>query len=104
MVVVRPAVFLGGAALVMWSLSSAVRTMVIPRALQSVIPRAVFEVMRGVLRLFTGTNPTYERRDGVMVLLGPVSMLMLPAVWLAIVHAGFSGMYWGLPPSPPIPG
>lgn len=57
MVVVRLAVFLVGAALVIWSLSSAVRTMVVPRALQSVISRAVFEGVRGVLRLFTGANP-----------------------------------------------
>ncbi|MGI8686153.1 MAG: hypothetical protein ACR2MO_13880 [Acidimicrobiales bacterium] len=92
----RVPVLVGGGALVLWSLSSAVRTMVIPRALQSVIARAVFEGVRGFLRLFMGKHPTYERRDGVMALLGPVSMLLLPAVWLAIVLVGFTGMYWGI--------
>jgi hypothetical protein len=92
----RVPVFVAGAALVVWALSSAVRTMVIPRALQSVIARGVFEGVRGVLRLFMGKRPTYERRDRVMSLFGPVSMLLLPAVWLAIVLVGFSAMYWGL--------
>lgn len=96
MVVVRVAVFVAGALLALWSLGSAVRTMVVPRALQSVIARAVFEAVRGVLRLCMGRAATYERRDGVMALFGPVSMLMLPAVWLAIVLLGFTGMYWGL--------
>jgi len=96
MTLVRLPVFVVGAALVVWSLSSAVRTMVIPRALQSVIARGVFEAVRGVLRVCMGVGPTYERRDRVMVVLGPVSMLLLPAVWLAIVLVGFSGMYWGL--------
>ncbi|HEX2701484.1 MAG TPA: hypothetical protein VHM89_14890 [Acidimicrobiales bacterium] len=96
MVAVRVAVFVAGAALVAWSVSSAVRTMVIPRALQSVIARGVFEAVRGVLRIFMRGDASYERRDAVMALFGPVSMLLLPAVWLAIVHAGFSCMYWGL--------
>ena len=96
MVIVRVAVFATGLGLTAWSLASAVRTMVVPRALQSVIARGVFESVRGFLRLFMGRSPSYERRDAVLALFGPVSMLLLPAVWLAIVLAGFSGMYWGL--------
>ncbi len=92
----RLPVFAAGAGLSVWSLSSAVRTMVVPRPLQSVIARVVFESVRGVLRVFMGSRPTFERRDRRMALLGPLSMLLLPAVWLAIVHVGFSAMYWGL--------
>lgn len=93
---VRALVFAGGAVLAAWSLSSAVRTMVVPRALQSIIARGVFEGVRGVLRACMGRAPTYERRDRLMALFGPVSMLLLPAVWLAVVLVGFTGMYWGL--------
>jgi hypothetical protein len=70
--------------------------MVVPRPLQSVIARGVFEAVRGVLRVYMGRGATYERRDEVMALFGPVSMLILPVVWLAVVHVGFTGMYWGL--------
>ena len=95
-VAVRVLVGLGGIALAGWSLSSAVRTMVVPRALQSVLARGVFEGMRGVLSVFMGRHPPYERRDRVMALLGPVSMLVLAGVWLAVVQIGFTGVFWGL--------
>lgn len=95
-VVLRSVVFVAGGLLAAWSVSSAVRTMVVPRPLQSIIARAVFEGTRGVLRLFMGRSPPYEQRDRVMAFFGPVSMLLLPVVWLAVVHMGFTGMYWGL--------
>lgn len=96
MALLRVLVFGGGAVLAVWSVSSAVRTMVVPRPLQSVIARGVFEGVRGALRVFMGRSPTYAKRDRVMALYGPVSMLVLPVVWLALVHVGFTGMYWGL--------
>lgn len=92
----RALVFGAGMALVLWALSSAVRTMVVPRGLQSFLARAVFAAVRGVLRVFLGRAPDYDRRDRVMALFGPVSMLMLPAVWMSVVLAGYTCMYWGL--------
>lgn len=85
-----------GVVLVAWALGSAVRTMVVPRALQSVIARVVFEVVRRLLRLLMGRSPEYARRDRVMAMFGPVAMLALPGVWLALVLAGFAGVYWSL--------
>lgn len=96
MFVLRVALFAAGLALAGWSLSSAVRTMVVPRGLQSFLARSVFAAVRGVLRLFIGPNPPYERVDSVMALFGPVSMLVLPAVWLAVVSVGFTAMFWSL--------
>ena len=93
---VRIAAFIGGAGVAGWSLSSAVRTMVVPRGLQSVLARAVFEGVRGVLRLFLGRSPSYGHVDRVMALFGPLSMLVLPVVWLTIVGLGFAGMFWAL--------
>ncbi len=94
--VVRAVVFLVGSGLAAWSLGSAVRTMIVPRALQSFLSRAVFVAVQGVLRLFVGPRADYARQDRVMALFGPVSMLALPAVWLAVVLTGYTGMYWGL--------
>ncbi|HET7488522.1 MAG TPA: hypothetical protein VFJ85_11380 [Acidimicrobiales bacterium] len=90
------AVVVVGAALVLWAVSSAVRTMVVPRALRSLISRAVFEAVRGVLRVLVGPSPSYERRDRLMALLAPVSMLLMPAAWLTLVAAGFTFLYRGL--------
>jgi hypothetical protein len=94
MLLVRVVVFVVGAALAVWSLSSAVRTMVVPRSLQSVLARAVFEGVRGVLRLLIGRNPSYERVDRVMAHYAPVSLMTLPVVCLAIVAVGFAAMFW----------
>ncbi|MGH9177030.1 MAG: hypothetical protein ACRD0N_00550 [Acidimicrobiales bacterium] len=90
----RVALFALGAGLAAWSLWSAVRTMVVPRSLQSVLARAVFEGVRGVLRLLLGRNPPYERADRVMAHFAPVSLMTLPVVCLAIVALGFAAMFW----------
>lgn len=96
MFAVRALVFVVGAVLAGWAVTSAVRTMVVPRPLQSFLARAVFESVRGVLRVLIGHSPTFERQDRVMALFGPVSMLMLPGVWLAVVLVGFTCMFWSL--------
>ncbi|HVE46386.1 MAG TPA: hypothetical protein VNA57_06530 [Acidimicrobiales bacterium] len=97
MVVVQVAAFFLGAALVWGTLASAVRVMVIPRGLPSFIARAVFEVLRAVLRpLMGGRGGDYARRDRVMAAFAPIGLLVLPLVWLVLVLAGYTCMYWSL--------
>ncbi|MDP9070174.1 MAG: hypothetical protein M3N68_02575 [Actinomycetota bacterium] len=96
MVVLRVLVFAVGAALVLVVISSAIRTMVVPRAQSSTIVRATFDVVRTLLRVRLGPSPDYARRDRVMALFAPLSLVALPAVWLALVLAGYTGMYWAL--------
>lgn len=88
--------FAAGVALVLFAISSAVRTIVVPRGIPTTIARAVFV---GVRQLFTALIPRhadYTRRDRVMAYYAPVSLLMLPIVWLLIVGAGFACMYAAL--------
>lgn len=96
MVVVRIAAFLLGTACVVGTLGSAVRTVVVPRGIATVISRAVFVGMRYLFRALSGRAADYERRDRVMAFYAPLSLLALPAVWLTLAGAGYTLMYWAL--------
>jgi hypothetical protein len=43
---------------------------------------------------------TYEDRDRVMALYAPLSLLLLPGVWVALIMSGYMLMYWALKPRP----
>ncbi len=85
--------FAGGLALVIGTLLSAVRSTVLPRGAPSLISHLSNSGVRGAFRLWVGRSATYERRDRVMAMLGPVSLLALLATWLVLIMAGYTLMY-----------
>lgn len=89
-------VFAVGVALVALTISSAVRTIVVPRGIPAALARAVFLSVRVVFRGLSGRSPDYARRDRVMALYAPVALLTMPVVWLTIVAGGYICMYWAL--------
>jgi hypothetical protein len=89
------AVLLVGVAVVVMTLGSALRTVVLPRAIPAVLTRMVFLAMRSIFRLRLGTAPSYERRDHVMAPYAPLSLLALLQVWLTLVWLGFGAINWG---------
>ena len=95
-VVARVAAFISGAALALWVVSSAIRTVVVPRAEPVKLTRFVFRVTRKVFDLWTKNADTYQERDRRMARYAPVSLLLLPLVWTALVLIGFTGVFWGL--------
>ncbi|MHB8295123.1 MAG: hypothetical protein ACYDH5_10965 [Acidimicrobiales bacterium] len=74
---------------------SAVRTVVVPRGVPSVLAGAVFVAVRLAFRVAAGRSPSYERRDRIEALYAPAALLALPVVWLALVLAGYMLVYWG---------
>lgn len=96
MVAVRIAAFVIGIATVVGTLGSAVRTVVVPRGISTVIARAVFGAVRYLFRALSGRAADYERRDRVMAFYAPLSLLALPAVWLILAGTGYTLMYWSL--------
>lgn len=89
-------VFAVGLVLVVFTLASAVRTIVVPRAIPVVLSRVIFLVVRIGFRALSGRSASYERRDRIMALYAPVALLTMPAVWLALVAAGYLCMYWAM--------
>lgn len=77
MVVLRIVAFVAGAGLVLAALSSAVRTILVPRALQTPLARTVFVTVRHVFRLRSGGRRSFEHRDRVMAFFAPIALLSL---------------------------
>ncbi|MBK9179361.1 MAG: two pore domain potassium channel family protein [Acidimicrobiales bacterium] len=75
---------------------SAVRTVVLPRGGMTRINRVVsfggYRAFRAVAR----RRRTWAGEDRVMALYAPLTMVLLPVVWLALVLIGFTLVFWGL--------
>lgn len=89
-------VFVVGLWLVAWTLLSAIRTVVLPRGAHSAITRAVFVTVGVPFRWAANERRTFSDRDRVMALYAPVSLMMLPGIWLVMVTAGYTLMFWAL--------
>jgi hypothetical protein len=96
MVIVRQLSFIVGVFVVLATFGSAVRTVVIPRGVPARITRFVFFQMRRVFRLRARPKHSYEHRDRVMALYGPVSLLVLLITWLTLAMVGYIAIYWGM--------
>jgi hypothetical protein len=93
--VVRIGVLVVGVAVVVSTLASAVRTVVVPRATQSWLTRVHFLTLRRVFDVLARPSRSFVVRDRVMALYAPLALVMLPAVWVALVIAGFTAIFWG---------
>lgn len=96
MLYVNVLVFLFGALVVLATLGSAIRSVVLPRAVPSRLTRYVFRTMRAVFRLRAGRHPSYERSDRIMAAFAPMSLLVLVLVWESFVLGGYTAMYWAV--------
>lgn len=94
LVTLRVLAFVAGFVAVALTAASAVRTVVLPRAVPAQLTRVVFLGVRGLYRLRLGGAADYERRDAVMASYAPVSLLVLLQVWLALVWLGYAAMLW----------
>jgi hypothetical protein len=92
----RVGVFLLSALLVLITLFSATRVFVLPRSANDRIARFVFLTLREIFNLRTRFSRTYSARDRIMALYAPVCLLVLLATWLALILAGYMGMFWAL--------
>jgi hypothetical protein len=84
-----------GAALVVATLGSAVKTVVLPRARASRITRTVFRGLRVVFAAITRPL-SYERQDRILGAYAPLGLILLLATWLSLVLIGFSAIFWGI--------
>jgi hypothetical protein len=85
-----------GFALLALVFDSAIRTFVLPRGAAPFVTRGVFVGLRSGFNLAARAARTYEGRDSVMALYGPIGLLMLPAAWMLMVLAAFTAMFHAL--------
>ena len=94
MIALKIAAFGAGALIVFATFGSAVRTVILPRGVPARLGRFVFVAMRRLFRLRAGRSSSYEKRDRVMALYAPVTLLALLLVWITLTLIGYSGMFW----------
>ena len=92
--IARALSFPTGFLIVILTLSSAIRTFVLPRSARDPITRYIFRASRKMFGMFTRRSVTYEQRDRIMALYAPVTLVALPAIWLTMVAIGYTLMYW----------
>jgi hypothetical protein len=89
-------VFVAGLSLVVLTLVSEVRATILPRAVPSRINRLAYASVRSVFRFRAERSSSYETRDRIMAMLGPISLLVLLATWLTLILTGYALMYWAV--------
>jgi hypothetical protein len=94
MILLRVLAAVAGLGLIVATLVSALKTVVVPRGYASSLTRAHFVLWRRVFDLFAGPRRSYEVRDRVLAHYAPVALVTLPAVWVTLVAVGFTGIYW----------
>jgi hypothetical protein len=87
---------LGGLFLVLLAVSSAIRTVILPRAAPSFVTRVVFRGLGVLFRSLAPASGDYARRDRVMSLYAPLGLVGTLAAWLLLTFAGFGFIFWGL--------
>jgi hypothetical protein len=82
-----------GIVLLVLVLDSAIRTFVLPRGATPLVTRGVFISVRSVFNVLARAARTYDGRDTVMALYGPIGLLMLPGAWMVMVLGAFTVMF-----------
>ena len=92
MVALHVLAVIGGSLVVIATLISALETVVLPRERFTHIARFVFAV---VDRLLIRNWRNKDREANLRALYAPVALVSLPLVWMIVVTAGFSFVFWG---------
>jgi len=94
LVVARVLAFLAGTAVVLGTLASAIKTVVMPRAEPALITRWVFVTLRKPFDLRVRRAKTWGDADRTMARFAPFALMLLPVVWVTLVIVGFVPIYW----------
>jgi hypothetical protein len=92
----RTLTFVAGIVIALWTVMPALRTTVLPRSAQVAISRLVYGGMRKLFMIPAGPSRSYAKRDRILALYGPMTLLALPIVWLILIGLAYSLMFWAL--------
>ena len=85
-----------GLFIVVATLGSAIKTVILPRASASSITRWVFLTMRRIYLVIAPRSLSYERRDRRLATYAPISLTVTLAVWLVLVFVGYTLIFVGV--------
>ena len=96
LLLLRACVFLLGLFVVVYVFISALKTFVLPRSAPDFLVRHIFRFLRVLFNMRLRFSPSYARRDAIMAVYAPLSLLTLPVAWLFCVLVGYMAMFWGV--------
>ncbi len=92
----RGLAFISGLSIIAFTLLSAIRSFVLPRGTPVKLTQRVFLSVRRVMRFIISFSPDYRNRDRVMAFYAPVSLLVTPLAWLALIVLAYTLMFWAV--------
>src|SRR5215470_5451793 len=95
-IVLRALAVAAGLVIIVATLGSAIKTVILPRASASSITRRVFLTMRRIYLVIAPRRMAYERKDRVLATYAPISLTATLAVWLTLVFVGYMLVYIGI--------
>lgn len=90
MIALRILAGLAGVFIILATLMSAVRTVILPRGVPVRLGRRVFRTMRALFEFRVGRDASYLRRDRVFALYAPVTLLVLLVAWMTLEFVGYA--------------
>ena len=96
MILLRIFAFLAGFALINFTIASAVRTFVLPRAAPDFLTKFVFRTSRRGFNLVVAPIESYARRDSIMAFYAPIGLMTLTPIWLTLIAIGYTGIFWAI--------
>ncbi|WP_344467212.1 hypothetical protein [Kitasatospora kazusensis] len=86
---------LAGLLLLVFTIASILRTLVVPRGLYSALVFRIWVVLRGILRRLAPASGGYLAQDRVLTWLAPLILLCMLATWLASMLAAYTLLLFG---------
>jgi len=96
LIALRLMAFILGFWLVITTLYSAVKTLVLPRSAPDRITLLVFIGVRALFLVALKRASSFLQRDRILAYFAPISLLILLPVWLVLVLFGYTAIFWSL--------
>jgi hypothetical protein len=93
MLLLRITASLIGTFIVAGTLVSAIKTFVLPRGINVWLTAVIFRTISFFFRIRV-KNATYAERDRIMALFAPITLFVLPIVFLGLVLFGYMFLFW----------
>jgi hypothetical protein len=87
-----------GGLLVITAASSVIGTIIVPRAVGSLLTKWVDRLVNGAFRVTVAPIASYKRRDRVLAAQAPTILLVQLAAWLTIFFLGYTLLLWPILP------
>lgn len=90
----RLIIFILGIGIVYFTITSVIRTFILPRAAREPLTTIIFLITRTLFNIFAKFSKSYYQKDKILALFAPVTLLVLPPIWLTLITIGYTLMFW----------